>query len=50
MTCVAPAKKDFWLSLRGIDNNERGGILGFYARMEADTLSVNEVTRDRCHS
>ena len=45
MTRVTPAQQNIRLVFRAINDDERGGIFGFNARMIADTLSVNEVAR-----
>jgi hypothetical protein len=49
MARVAPAKQDFRLVFRLINDDERGGILRLNARMEADTLPLDKMARHRCH-
>jgi hypothetical protein len=49
MARVAPAKQDFRLVFRLINNDERSGILRLNARMEADTLPFDKMARDRRH-
>ena len=50
MARVTPAKQDFRLVFRLINDDERGGIVGFNARMEANTLPLDKMARHRCHN
>jgi len=46
---MAAAKKDSRFCLGLIDNDQRGGILGFYPLVEAYALSLDQMTRNRRH-
>ena len=49
VACMPPAKQNFWLDFRLINDDERGGVFGLNALMKTDTLPFDEMPRHRCH-